>query len=104
MSEQGQQSDTAPAGTTGRKATAGLEQAFLLAVGVADLVLDHVRQVADRGQGLLRRSDMRELFADGVDELRTRGELASRRITPETENYLELMASRAVKRAGRPHE
>ncbi|MFH8347757.1 hypothetical protein [Streptomyces sp. NPDC018045] len=103
MSEQGQHSDPAPTGTTGRNSAAGLEQAFLLAVGVADLVLDHVRQAADRGQGLLRRSDLRELLAGGVDELRARGELASRRVTPETDNYLELMACRAVRRTGLPH-
>ncbi|KAA6212351.1 hypothetical protein CP973_23295 [Streptomyces albofaciens JCM 4342] len=104
MSEQAQQRDTAPLGAAVPNAAAGLEQALLLAVGVADLVLDHVRQAAERGQGLLRRSDLREILADGVGELRTRGELATRRITPDTDNYLELMACRAVQRAGRPHE
>ncbi|WP_050514616.1 hypothetical protein [Streptomyces rimosus] len=104
MSEQGHQHDTDPVGAAGRNAAAGLEQALLLAVGVADLVLDHVRQAAERGQGLLRRSDLRELLADGAGELRTRGELATRRVAPETDNYLELMACRAVQRSGRPHE
>ncbi|KEF06582.1 MULTISPECIES: hypothetical protein [Streptomyces] len=103
MPEQGQQRDTPPLGAAARHTAAGLEQALLLAVGAADLVLDHVRQAAERGQGLLRRSDLRELLADGVDELRTRGELAARRVGPETDNYLELMACRAVRRAGGPH-
>ncbi|MEV5595283.1 polyprenyl synthetase [Streptomyces sp. NPDC052496] len=103
MSEQGQPSDTAPTATTGWHPAAGLEQVLLLAAGAADLVLDQVRQAADRGQGLLRRSDLRDLLADGVNELRARGELASRRVTPETENYLELMARRAVRRAGASH-
>ncbi|MEU3539226.1 hypothetical protein [Streptomyces paromomycinus] len=92
--------DPAGAGPFGLRPTAGLENVALLAVGLADVVLERLRHAADQGQQLLRRSDLRELIADGVDDLRTRGELASRRAAPDTENYLEVMASRAVKRAG----
>lgn len=88
------------AGPSGRHATAGLENVALLAVGLADVVLERLRHAAEHGQQLLRRSDLRELFADGVNDLRARGELASRRAAPDTENYLEVMARRAVKRAG----
>ncbi|MFH9424202.1 hypothetical protein [Streptomyces sp. NPDC017529] len=91
-----------PTGTdpSGRHPTVGLEHAALLAVGIADLALERLRHAADRGQQLLRRSDLRDLLADGMNDLRARGELASRRVTPDTENYLEVMARRAAKRAG----
>ncbi|MFI2235917.1 hypothetical protein [Streptomyces chrestomyceticus] len=92
--------EPAGAGPFGRHSTAGLENVALLAVGLADVVLERLRHAAEQGQQLLRRSDLRELLADGVNDLRARGELASRRATPDTENYLEVMASRAVKRAG----
>ncbi|MFK8850754.1 polyprenyl synthetase [Streptomyces sp. Ac-502] len=87
------------AGPFGRHSAAGLEDVALLAVGLADAALERLRRAADRGRQLLRRSDLRELVADGVHDLRARGELASRRVTPDTENYLEVMACRAVKRA-----
>lgn len=92
--------DPAGAGPFGRPSAAGLESVALLAVGIADVALERLRRAADRGQQLLRRSDLRELVADGVDDLRARGELASRRVAPDTENYLEVMACRAAKRAG----
>lgn len=93
---------TDPTGTdpSGRHPTAGLEHVALLAVGIADLALERLRHAADRGQQLLRRSDLRDLLADGMNDLRARGELASHRVTPDTENYLEVMARRAAKRAG----
>ncbi|MEU4202644.1 polyprenyl synthetase [Streptomyces sp. NPDC026294] len=92
--------DPAGAGPFGRLPAAGLESVALLAVGIADVALERLRRAAGRGQQLLRRSDLRELLADGVDDLRARGELASRRVAPDTENYLEVMARRAAKRAG----
>ncbi|UNO38447.1 hypothetical protein [Streptomyces sp. MST-110588] len=104
MPEQEERTDAAaPAAATGRSSTAGLEQAALLAVGLADLVLERLRRTAERGQQVLRRSDLREVLSDGVNDLRIRGELASRRVTPSTENYLELMACRAAKRAESTH-
>ncbi|MFD9407645.1 hypothetical protein ACFWBN_11595 [Streptomyces sp. NPDC059989] len=85
--------------------TAPLELLTLLAAGVADLALDQLRQTADRAQHVMRRSDLRELFTDGVVELRKRGELATRRAGVGNENYLETMARRAAERIaaeGRP--
>ncbi|MDQ0773643.1 hypothetical protein QF026_002109 [Streptomyces aurantiacus] len=79
-----------------------LEQVGLLVLGAVDLALDQVRQAADRGEGAVRRSDLRELVTDGVQDLRVRGELAARRGTAaDSENYLELMARRAVERKAR---
>ncbi len=79
-----------------------LEQVGLLVLGAVDLALDQVRQAADRGEGAVRRSDLRELVTDGVQDLKVRGELAARRVTAaDSENYLELMARRAVERKAR---
>ncbi|MFD4245243.1 hypothetical protein ACFWP3_27200 [Streptomyces sp. NPDC058525] len=75
-----------------------LELLTLLAAGVADLALDQLRQSADRAQQAMRRSDLRELFTDGVVELRKRGELATRRAGAGNDNYLETMARRAAER------
>ncbi|MEU9187791.1 hypothetical protein AB0D14_25270 [Streptomyces sp. NPDC048484] len=76
-----------------------LEHVGLLALGAVDLALDQVRQAADRGQGAANRSDLRELVADGVNDLKVRGELASQRVAAaESENYLELMARRSIER------
>ncbi|MBT2480681.1 hypothetical protein [Streptomyces sp. ISL-94] len=85
--------------------TAPLELLTLLAAGVADLALDQLRQTADLAQNVMGRSDLRELFTDGVVELRKRGELATRRAGMGNENYLETMARRAAERIaaeGRP--
>ncbi|OKI03425.1 hypothetical protein A6A06_39425 [Streptomyces sp. CB02923] len=71
----------------------------LLAVGIADFALERLRDAADRGRHLLHRSDLRDLLADGLNDLRARGELASRRVTPDTGNHLEVMACRAAQRA-----
>lgn len=76
-----------------------LEQVGLLALGAVDLALDQVRRAAERGQGVVTRSDLRELVADGMKDLKARGELASRRVAAaDSENYLELMAHRAIER------
>jgi hypothetical protein len=48
------------------------------------------------------RADPRELLTDGVVELRKRGHLATRRAGAESEKYLEFLARRAARRAGRP--
>ncbi|WP_199920456.1 hypothetical protein [Streptomyces katrae] len=81
-----------------------LELLTLLAAGVADLALDQLRQSAERAQGVLRRSDLRDLLTDGVVELRKRGELATRRSGAGAENHLETMARRAAERvAGEGH-
>ncbi|BCL26818.1 hypothetical protein ACFFS2_00040 [Streptomyces aurantiacus] len=79
-----------------------LEQVGLLVLGAVDLALDQVRQAADRSEGAVRRSDLRELVTDGVQDLKVRGELAARRVTAaDSENYLELMARRAGERKAR---
>ncbi|WP_157855812.1 hypothetical protein [Streptomyces aureocirculatus] len=81
---------------------ATLEQVGVLALGAVDLVLDQLRQAAAGGQGAARRSDLRELVADGMRDLKARGELASRRVAAaDSDNYLELMARRAIERSGR---
>lgn len=81
---------------------AALEEVGLLALGAVDLALDQVRQATGRGEDVARRSDLRELVADGVKELRARGELASRRVVAaDDDNYLELMARRAAARRAR---
>lgn len=81
---------------------AALEEVGLLALGAVDLALDQVRQATGRGEDMARRSDLRELVADGVKELRARGELASRRVVAaDDDNYLELMAHRAAARRAR---
>ncbi|QEV16239.1 hypothetical protein [Streptomyces alboniger] len=81
---------------------AALEQVGLLVLGAVDLVLDQVQQATDRGQGAVRRSDVRELVADGMKDLKARGELASRRAAAaDSDNYLELMARRSAERSTR---
>ncbi|MER5873202.1 hypothetical protein [Streptomyces sp. NPDC002044] len=81
---------------------AALEEVGLLALGAVDLALDQVRQATGRGEDVVRRSDLRELVADGVRELRARGELASKRVAAaDDDNYLELMARRAAERRDR---
>ncbi|MFD3778394.1 hypothetical protein [Streptomyces sp. NPDC058612] len=81
---------------------AALEEVALLALGAVDLALDQVRQATGRGEDVVRRSDLRELVADGVKELRARGELASKRgVAADDDNYLELMARRAAGRRER---
>ncbi|MEV6576180.1 hypothetical protein [Streptomyces sp. NPDC051577] len=81
---------------------AALEEVGLLALGAVDMALDQVRQATGRGEDVVRRSDLRELVADGVKELRARGELASRRVVAaDDDNYLELMARRAAERRAR---
>ncbi|MEV7726403.1 hypothetical protein AB0P15_16865 [Streptomyces sp. NPDC087917] len=42
-------------------------------------------------------------IADGVVELRKRGELTARQAGPDAGSRLETMARRAAERAGRPH-
>ncbi|MBP0460560.1 hypothetical protein [Streptomyces montanisoli] len=80
---------------------ATLEQVGLLALGAVDLALDQVRRAAGQGQGVASRSDLRELVADGVQDLKVRGELASKRVAAsDSDNYLELMAHRAIARNG----
>ncbi|MEV0371439.1 hypothetical protein AB0I10_16695 [Streptomyces sp. NPDC050636] len=99
QAQQGQAQSNGASGASTWNPFAALEQVGLLALGAADLALDQVRQATDRGQGAMRRSDLRELMEDGMKELRARGELASRRVTEaDSKNYLELMARRAVER------
>ncbi|WP_158708867.1 hypothetical protein [Streptomyces sp. NRRL S-920] len=98
--DQTQQAQQAQQGPWNPVAT--LEQVGLLALGAVDLVLDQVRQATDRGQSAVRRSDVRELVADGLKDLKARGELASRRAAAaDSDNYLELMACRSVERSAR---
>ncbi|MDJ0382730.1 hypothetical protein [Streptomyces sp. G-G2] len=100
--EQGRPGPTDPAAEGARKPAAALELLTYLAAGVADMALDQLRESTERAQGVLRRSDLRELLNDGVVELRKRGELATQRAAAGSENYLETMARRAAERAGHP--
>lgn len=102
--EQEQHTDApAPPGASGVDPMATLERLGLLALGVADLALDQLRQASAQVQAVTRRSDLRELLTDGVTDLLARGELASRRLTQGSDNYLELMARRAIERADATH-
>ncbi|MFI6638883.1 hypothetical protein [Streptomyces sp. NPDC050504] len=73
-----------------------LGQVGLLALGLADLALDQLRRLTDRGQRVAQRSDLGDLVTDGVHELHARGELAARRMSQNSDNYLELMARRVA--------
>ncbi|MER7461545.1 hypothetical protein [Streptomyces sp. NPDC097981] len=88
--------DTSPAAD--RTPPVPLELLTLLAAGVADFALDRLRQSADRAQDAPLRSDLRDRLADGVVELRKRGELTARPSDAGTVNHLETMARRAAER------
>ncbi|MBT2450604.1 hypothetical protein J7F03_26720 [Streptomyces sp. ISL-43] len=85
--------------------SAALEPPALLAAGARDLAPDRLRRSADRARDPAHRSDPWALLADGVVELRKRGEIAMSRRTGtagSAESHLVTMARRAAERAGRP--
>ncbi|KIZ17556.1 hypothetical protein SNA_13780 [Streptomyces natalensis ATCC 27448] len=73
-----------------------MSQVGLLALGLADLAFDQLRQLADRGRQPAHRSDLPHLLTDGMKELHARGELAARRVTQDSDNYLEMLARKVV--------
>ncbi|ANP56847.1 hypothetical protein AVL59_28700 [Streptomyces griseochromogenes] len=72
----------------------------LLALGLADLACDQLRQLTDRGRQTAHSSDLPHLLTDGMKELHARGELAARRVTQDCDNYLELVARKVVAQRG----
>ncbi|EST36686.1 hypothetical protein [Streptomyces roseochromogenus] len=77
-----------------------LSQVGLLALGLVDLAFDQLRQLTDRGRQTAHHSDLPHLLTDGMRELHARGELAARRMTQDSDNYLELMARKVVAQRG----
>lgn len=65
-----------------------------LAAGVADVALVAARVPLRRLQAQLRRSDLADIASEGQDDLRIRGELAIRRLRPDS--HMELLARRAL--------
>lgn len=97
MPEPSQHTTTAPPPTGAeRNPMEALGQVGLLALGLADLALDQLRQLTDRGHRVANRSDLGGLVSDGVNELHARGELAALRMSQNSDNYLEQMARRVA--------
>ncbi|GAA2239597.1 hypothetical protein GCM10010430_21130 [Kitasatospora cystarginea] len=82
-------------GSAGAGADRGKEAVQLLA-GVIDVGLEQAEGLLRRMRGVLGRSDLREVAADGQEELRARGELLLGRLAPATESHLEGVARRAA--------
>ncbi|MFI1769400.1 hypothetical protein ACH41H_46350 [Streptomyces sp. NPDC020800] len=87
---------TPPASPPPSTSLTALSQVGLLALGLADLAFDQLRQLADRGRQTGPRPDLPHLLTDGMKELHARGELAARRVTQDSDNYLELLARKVV--------
>ncbi|MDH6139894.1 MULTISPECIES: hypothetical protein [Kitasatospora] len=81
--------------SAGTRAERGTEAVQLLA-GVIDVGLEQAEGLLRRMRGLLGRSDLHEVAADGQEELRARGELLLGRLAPASESHLEAVARRAA--------
>ncbi|MEU8976779.1 hypothetical protein AB0D11_47980 [Streptomyces monashensis] len=75
-----------------------LSEVGLLALGLADLAIDQLRQITNHGQQNAQRSDLPHLLTDGMKELHARGELAARRVAQDSHNHLDLIARKAAAR------
>ncbi|KOV70049.1 hypothetical protein [Streptomyces sp. MMG1121] len=73
-----------------------LSQVGVLALGLADLAFDQLRQLSERGRQTAHHSDLPHFLTDGMQELHARGELAARRVAQGSDNYLELVARKVV--------
>ncbi|MGW1052726.1 hypothetical protein [Streptomyces sp. NPDC002521] len=97
MPDPAQNSGTAPpASGSPANPLSALSQVGLLALGLADLAFDQLRQLSDRSRQTAHQSDVPHLLTDGMKELHARGELAARRVTQDSDNYLELLARKVV--------
>jgi hypothetical protein len=70
-------------------------RAVLLAAGVADLALSTCGAALRAARGLLGRSDMGELAAQGQEDLQARGRLALDRMGVGGEAHMEVLARHA---------
>lgn len=73
-----------------------LNDLVYVAAGVAEVALAVAQKPLQRLQAQLRRSDLADIAGEGQDDLKIRGELAIRRLRPES--HLELLAQRALSR------
>ncbi|MGA4545487.1 hypothetical protein ACPA54_36410 [Uniformispora flossi] len=71
--------------------------ALLLAAGLADLALDRLGAVLERGRAVLGRADLGALADDGHGELRSRGRVVLDRFAAPPA-YLELIARHVTAR------
>lgn len=80
-------------------------EAVQLLAGVVDLGLEQAEGALRLVRGLLGRSDLHELAADGHEDLMARGELALRRYAPSAESHMEALARHAAAaRTGTPDD
>lgn len=70
--------------------------AVQLLAGAVDVGLEQAEGLLRRLRGLLGRSDLLDLVADGHEDLRARGEIALQRIAPTSESHLEALARRSM--------
>jgi hypothetical protein len=85
--------------SAGVRADRGTRAVQLLA-GVVDVGLEQAEGLLRRMRGVLGRSDLQEVAADGQEELRARGELALGRLAPVSESHMEAVARRAAASRG----
>ncbi|MFD3498132.1 polyprenyl synthetase [Streptomyces sp. NPDC058676] len=77
-----------------------VEQAVLLAAGLADLAASALGSAAGSVRGLLSRSDTAELAADAQRDLTARGRLAVDRYAVVPPAHLEVLAQSVLARRG----
>lgn len=78
------------------RAPIGVSRRSNSSAGAVDLGLEQAEGLLRRMRGLLGRSDLPGLAADGQEELRARGELLLGRFAPASESHLEAVARRAA--------
>ena len=76
------------------------DRAVLLAAGLADLTLRTCAAALGAARGLLGRSDLGELAAQGQRDLRARGRLALDRMGAGGEAHMEVLARHARSQGG----
>ncbi|WP_217238187.1 polyprenyl synthetase [Streptomyces sp. AC555_RSS877] len=77
-----------------------VEQAVLLAAGLADLAVSALGSAVGSVRGLLSRSDTAELAADAQRDLTARGRLAVDRYAVVPPAHLEVLAQSVLARRG----
>ncbi|QKW10520.1 hypothetical protein HUT18_32980 [Streptomyces sp. NA04227] len=77
------------------------EEAVQIVAGLVDLGLEQAEGLIRRMRGVLGRSDLDVITADGREDLRARGELALKRHAPTAESHMETLARQvAARRSG----
>ena len=74
------------------------EHVVRLAVGLCDLALESIENAVSGARGLLRRSDLKDIAADGLASLAARGDLARARAGTGQAPHVEFLAQRAAER------